>query len=91
MGLRQNFRFAFESPDVVRQHLRELAAMASLDERADEFFVFSQRAGDPEFAFDCELTQNGIRSERAGEYFTFLGTIVESLTGRFGPLTVEDA
>jgi hypothetical protein len=91
MGLHQDFRFDFESPDAVRQFLRELAGIASLSEREGEFFVFSQRAGDPEFTFDCELTGDGIRSERAGEYFPFLGLFIEALTGQFGAVTVEDA
>lgn len=91
MGLHQNFRFEFESPDIVRQFLRELTHSATLSERADEFFVFSQLAGAPAFTFDCELTQDGLRSERAGEYFTFLGLFVEALTGQFGAVIVEDA
>jgi hypothetical protein len=90
MGLRQDFRFEFDSPDSVRQFLRGLGSIASLDERAEEFFVFSQQPGEPEFTFDCELTAEGLRSERAGEYFAFLGLFVEALTGHFGGITVED-
>jgi hypothetical protein len=91
MGLHQDFRFDFESQDAVRRFLRGLAASAALSEHEGEFFVFSQRAGDPEFTFDCELTREGVRSERGGEYFTFLGMFIEALTGQFGAVTVEDA
>jgi len=91
MGLRQEFGFKFDSLEDVRSLLRGLTAIASLDERAPEFFVFTQRTGEPGFTFDCELTSRGIISERAGEYFEFLGCFVEALTGRFGVVAVEDA
>jgi hypothetical protein len=32
-----------------------------------------------------------LKSERAGEYFAFLGLFVEALTCHFGALSVEDA
>jgi hypothetical protein len=89
MGLRQSFRFKHASADEVRAFLRELAEVASLDER-DDLFVFSQGPGEAAFTFDCELVADGIHSERAGEYFTFLGLFVEALTGKFGRVEVED-
>jgi hypothetical protein len=91
MGLRQAFHFKSTSPEVVRSFLRSLTSVASLDERAPEFFVFTQNVGEPEFTFDCELTSQGIISERAGEYFSFLGRFVEALTGHFGAVAIEDA
>lgn len=68
--------------------LRGFSEVAELDERGS-FVVFSQRDG-AEFSFDCELVEDGIISERAGWYFTFLGMFLEALTGTFGPVTVED-
>ena len=91
MGLRQTFQFKADSPEVVRCFLRSLAPLASLDERAPEFFVFTHADGEPEFTFDCELTSQGIISERAGEYFGFLGRFVEALTSHFGAVAMEDA
>ena len=88
MGLRQHFRFASTSQEAVLQILREFSEVAKVDER-DGFVVFSQHDG-AEFSFDCELVEDGIVSERAGEYFAFLGMFLESLTGAFGPVTVED-
>jgi hypothetical protein len=89
MGLHQAFRFDHESPDEVREFLRTLSGLAALDDRG-EFFVFSQLPGQPSFTFDCELVPEGIHSERGGEYFRFLGLFVEALTGKFGPVEVED-
>ena len=89
MGLRQSFRFKHASADEVRAFLRDLAEIAALDDRG-EFFVFSQRPGEAPFTFDCELVPDGLVSERAGEYFAFLGLFVEALTGKFGRVEVED-
>ena len=89
MGLRQHFQFSSTSPEAVLEVLRGFSEVANLHERSG-FVVFSQRDG-AEFSFDCELVDGGIVSERAGEYFPFLGMFVEALTGAFGVVTVEDA
>jgi hypothetical protein len=89
MGLHQEFRFKHNSPEDVRIFLRRLSGTAVVDDRND-FFVFSQLPGAPEFTFDCELIECGFRSERGGEYFHFLGVFLESLTGAFGAVEVED-
>ncbi len=91
MGLHQTFQFDSTSPDEVRSFLRGLAAIALLDERAPDFFVFSELVGEPAFTFDCEITSQGLTSDRAGEYFAFLGCFLEALTGQFGSVTVADA
>ena len=88
MGLRQHFRFASTSQEAVLEGLREFSEIAEVDER-DGFVVFCQHDG-AEFSFACELVEDGIVSERAGEYFAFLGMFLEALTGAFGPVTVED-
>ncbi len=89
MGLRQSFRFGYQSSEEIRSFLRELADVAVLHDRGD-FFVFSQRPGAKPFTFDCELVADGIASDRAGEYFTFLRQFCEALTGKFGCVQVED-
>ncbi|MDM0015827.1 hypothetical protein QTH87_25535 [Variovorax sp. J22P168] len=88
MGLRQHFRFSSTSQEAVLEVFRGFSEVANLDERG-AFVVFSQLDG-AEFSFDCELVEDGIVSERAGGYFTFLGMFLEALTGTFGPVTVED-
>ena len=90
MGLHQAFRFKADSAESVRDFLRSLASNATLGDDRGDFFVFSNRATEPSFTFDCEIVSDGVVSERAGEYFPFLGVFVEALTGRFGAVTVED-
>jgi hypothetical protein len=75
----------------MRAFLRGLASSTSLDEKAPDFFVFSQLSAEPAFTFDCELVPGRLESERAGEYFAFLGLFVKALTGHFGAISVEDA
>ncbi len=89
MGLHQSFHFNLTSPEEVREFLRGLVEVAALQERGD-FFVFSRLPGEAPFTFDCELVPEGLNSERAGEYFTFLGLFVEALTGRFGRVEIDD-
>ena len=89
MGLRQSFRFEFQSRDEVRTFLRSLSDIAAITESHD-FFVFSQLPTQPEFTFDCELVPDGIDSDRAGNYFPFLGVFIETITGRFGQVRIED-
>ena len=87
MGLRQTSRFE-ATADEIRAFLRGLSAVVEVEDRGD-FFVFRAREG-PTFEFDCELVPGGLKSDRAGEYFSFLGLFVESLTGQFGKVEVED-
>jgi hypothetical protein len=89
MGLRQQFRFKYSSPADVQTFLRGLSNCAAVDDR-EVFFVFTPLDGAP-FTFDCELTPAGLLSERAGDYYCFLGLFLEGLTGAFGPVEVEDA
>jgi hypothetical protein len=89
MGLHQAFRFKHASPEEVRTFLRGLTHAAALEDRV-ELLIFSELPGEPSFTFDCELTSEGFQSERAGEYFPFLGLLVEGLTGHFGPVEIED-
>jgi hypothetical protein len=89
MGLRQQFRFKYSASADVQAFLRALSHSAVVDDR-EQFFVFTPLAG-PSFTFDCELIPAGLLSERAGEYYWFLGLFLEALTGTFGPVEVEDA
>lgn len=89
MGLPQDFRFKYESHVQVQDFLRaQFDNIANVDDRG-EFFVFTPKAG-PKFTFDCVIKPFGIRTDRAGEYFTFLGQFIEALTGKFGTVEVED-
>ena len=89
MGLRQHFRFQYAEASDVRTFLRGLSEFVYVEDKED-FFVFTPLRGEA-FTFDCELLPNGLSSERSGNYFNFLGMFIEALTGRFGPVQMEDA
>ncbi len=89
MGIRQRFSFQRSTEAEVCAFLRQLASSATVQERPG-FFVFTEQGSEPAFSFDCEVTSEGLLSERAGEYFAFLGIFIEALTGRFGAVKVED-
>jgi hypothetical protein len=89
MGLRQDFRFKYENPEQLQAFLRSLAGIAKVDDRG-EFFVFTPKSG-LTFSFDCEIQTFGLRTDRDGEYFGFLGQFIEALTGEFGRVELEDS
>ena len=89
MGLRQQFGFKYSAASEVQEFLRTFSHTVIVEDR-DDFFVFTQKDG-PRFSLDCGIVPTGLLSERSGEYFEFLGQFVEGLTGRFGPVEMEDA
>ena len=89
MGLSQDFRFKYESSSEVRDFLRaQFDNVANIHDRG-ECLVLSSKAG-PTFTFDCVIMPFGLRTDRAGDYFTFLGQFIEALTGKFVTVEVED-
>lgn len=90
MGLRQTFRFSAQSETLVELALRGLGEVANLDEERERF-LFTNKAGVQPFEFHCAIVQGGLDVDRSGEYFWFLGVFIETLTGDFGAVIVEDA
>lgn len=91
MGLRQVFRFQYQAKDDIRSFLRSFSLNAKVFESQDQnFFVFSQLPGNPEFTIDFEIVAEGFYSERAGEYFHILGVFIEAITSNFGVVEIED-
>jgi len=88
--MQQIFKFAYDDRRQLQALLESLGSNARLDRRADEFFVYTAQAGEPEFSFDVEIVPQGFCSLRSGNYFAFLGLFVEAVTGAFGPVTIED-
>lgn len=89
MSLSQDFRFRYETRSQLQEFLRtQFDNVANLDDRR-ELLVFTSKA-DPKFTFDCVIMPFGLRTDRAGDYFTFLGRFIEALTGEFGTIEVED-
>lgn len=89
MGLSQDLRFKYESLAQVQDFLRaQFEGVAKVEDRGD-FFIFTSNHG-PNFTFDCVIMPFGLRTDRAGEYCTFLGQFIEALTGEFGAVEIED-
>lgn len=86
MALQQDFRFEYGSTGQVTLLLREVAESYALEVRNDRFFII--RGVD--FVFDASIEPFGLRSDRSGNYFEFVGLLVERLTGKFGALQVKD-
>jgi hypothetical protein len=59
-------------------------------EDKQDSIVFKPLRGEA-FTFDCEISPNGLYSERSGNYFNFLGMFIEALTGQLGLIKIEDA
>jgi hypothetical protein len=81
----QVFLFHYENSEELDRTLRGLSSVATL--RAESsFYCFSQCSGESEFRFDCELVSGGLITTREGEYFSFLGHLIDALTMQFGAL-----
>jgi|GEM_PF-1419666 len=89
MGLRQDFSFKYDSAAEVYDFLKSLSHAANVNFNSN-FFIFSNLSGEPEFTFDGEITSSGLTTDRAGNYFHFLGLFIEAITGQFGKVEVQD-
>ena len=85
---RQTFWFSAQSETVVEDCLRSLDSVADLDEER-ETFLFTSKAGEPAFRCKCVIVQGGIEVDRSGNYFGFLGHLVEALASEFGKVAFE--
>jgi len=88
MGLRQAFRFQYKSANDVETFLEGLADSFSIKKR-NGLYVIAPKEG-KQFDFDASIEDYGLRTNRAGEYFEFLGIFVERITGQFGPVEIDD-
>ena len=88
MGLKQDFKFQFNST----QELKDFIMAFSANYLVEEFEEYYQIAlkKDSDFTFYVSIESFGFSSDRAGEYFKFLGIFIEELTGTFGEITIED-
>jgi hypothetical protein len=89
MGVRQRFRFSAQSETLVEDFLRDLGAVATLDEEL-ESFLFTGHSHEQSFEFHCVIVQGGLDVHRTGQYFEFLGMFVEGLTCEFGQVLMEE-
>jgi len=88
MIARQKFRFYAQSETLLEYVLRGLSQIAALDEERERF-SFTNLATQPKFNVDCVIVTGGIDVDSAGDYYAFLGALVETLTTQFGEVLIE--
>lgn len=89
MGLRQTFKFEYNSTEDIRKFLHSFSEIAEC-QISSNLYIFSQKIIESNFIFDCELVDSGFITNRSGDYFKFLGIFIEELTGQFGKVEIED-
>lgn len=72
MGLTQDLRFTYASRSQVQDFVQlQFVGAVNLSVQGGHFVFTSIE--EPRFTFECVIMSFGIRSDRAGEYFAFLG------------------
>ncbi len=88
MIVQRMFRFYAQSETLLEYTLRGLSKFAALNEERERFF-FTNLAGQPKFSFECHIVEDGIDVEARGQFFSFLGALVEALIEEFGKISIE--
>ncbi len=88
MGLRQAFRFHYDNPKDVETFLEGFTDSFSV-KKTNGLYIIAQKEGKT-FEFEALVEDFGLRTDRAGEYFEFVGIFVERITGQFGSVEIED-
>ena len=88
MGLKQDFKFQFNSTQELKDFIMAFSANYLVEE-FEEYYVISPKENSS-FTFHVSIESHGFTSDRAGEYFKFLGIFIEELTGTFGEILIED-
>ncbi len=88
MGLHQDFRFKYESRADVVDFIIKFTDTYCVNVAGYAFLISDYSGG--VFQMDISIEDFGLRTNRSGEYFEFLGVFLERLTGKFGAVEVED-
>lgn len=76
MGLCRTFTFAHASGERrCWSYLGFLVTSPAYGWIADDVLVFSKLPEEPGSTFGCELSPSGLRLDRAGEHFAFVGPL----------------
>ena len=69
--------------------MRELTKVSHLTEQSGSgFWFFRELEGEASFKLDCDLIDGGLMTSREGEYYSFLGHLIEHLTLNFGAIEI---
>lgn len=88
MGLSQDFKFKYNSVNEVKAFIQSLSDNFTVQKLEDHYRISSKDKTD--FSIHLSIEPFGIRCDRSGEYFKFVGILIEELTGNFGKITIED-
>ena len=88
MGLRQTFKFKYKDIDEVISFIKNFSETYQVENRNGLYIIKNNDSDN--FIFDVFIEPYGLCTERAGEYFEFFGVFVETLTGNFGAVVIED-
>ena len=88
MGLAQNILFEYDNKNEVENFLNDFCKDFLSEKQGDLYIITSD--GNNKFKFEIAIEDNGLYTHRSGQYFEFLGILVEQLTGEFGKIEIED-
>ncbi len=87
MGLSQNIRFQYDSREALEAFLQSLEDPFVVKRNREAFTITEPSQS---FTFEIWIEPFGLYTHRSGEYFQFLGILVETLVGEYGPVEIED-
>jgi len=90
MGLAQQFRFSYNDGSDLEAFMNDLKEEYSVTRQSNGLYVIKPIEGNGSFVFEAAIEDYGLYTHRSGNYFTFVGILVERLTAIFGRLEIED-
>lgn len=90
MGLAQQFRFAYNDGSDLQTFIDDLKEEYSVTRQSNGLYVIKSIEDDGSFVFEAVIEDYGLYTHRSGNYFAFVGILVERLTAIFGRLEIDD-
>ena len=84
MGLSQKIEFKYPSKNKLADFIEILCSNYSLLKEGNLLKISSR--GSDHFTFEMAIEDYGLYTHRSGQYFEFLGILIEELSGKFGKL-----
>ncbi|WP_163933106.1 hypothetical protein [Paraferrimonas sp. SM1919] len=88
MGLAQSIKFQYSDSDSLAVFLDCLCEGTTYSKNNSVWLVSEFESN--QMSFEISITENGFIVHRAGDYFSFLGFLIEQVTGKYGTLSIED-
>ena len=88
MGLAQTITFDCQSTSEIEDFIAQLERSVALRKSSNGWLVISFERDS--FNFEIIVKDNALYTHRSGNYFAFLGFLIEQLTGKFDKVVIED-